>query len=82
MSKFDDALKASKSSEEMAKVILKEMESKEIMRMSTCPCNSFGWSQDVHTRMDKIHRKGLLGKEIHVKRSYKFEVYDWELVRN
>ena len=80
MSKFDDALKASESAEEMAEVIKSEMGNKEIYRMSTCPCNSYGWSHDVHTRMEKIHRKGLMGKDIFVKKSYKFEVYDWEFV--
>ena len=80
MSKFDDALKASKTAEEMAEVIKTEMGTKEIHRMSTCPCDYYGWSRDVHTRMEKIHRKGLLGPGIHVKKGYKFEVYDWEFV--
>jgi hypothetical protein len=79
---LDDKLKACKTSEEMAQVIVKAMEGKEILRLETCPCDSYGWSKDVHTRMEKIHRKGLLGKDIHIKKSYKFEVYDWELVRD
>ena len=79
---LDDKLKACDNSEAMAEVLKAEMGSKEIMKLSTCPCNSFGWSQDVHTRMEKIQRKGLLGKEYHIKKSYKFEVYDWEIVRD
>jgi len=79
---FDNKIKACKNAEELAEVLKEHMGDREIMRMSSCPSDSFGWSRDTHTRLEKIQRKGLMGKDIHIRKSYKFEVYDWEFVRD
>ena len=53
---------------------------KTVMETSTCPTNAYGWSLERHYAMEQLARQGIPGFAIH--RNYKFEVYDWHVVRD
>ena len=67
------------TSKELVEILQERMGEKEFMEVSTCPCDSYGWSKQTHAFMEKVQRQQLL-PNCHVSGKLSFEVYDWTIV--